>query len=178
MLSGIWAGIVSLIAAFLVWKWVYTAYEPLDLDPVSLSPSHVSTLLTLAIGTIILTALGVFYFSSLEAKKRGQKLWASQSKRAFINLFIPLFTGGTLCLLLLAKGYLGFMAPLTLIFSGLAQVNASNNTYREIRVFGVIQVILGLLAISFAEFGLWFWATGFGLVNILSGLFIYRRYNA
>ncbi len=176
-LSGIFAGIFSLIAAYLIWIYAYKSLGPLSLEPIPLSPAILRDILLIACGTILLTFLGVYYFNRKEARKRKQKLWGVQSKRAVINLAIPLISGGLLCLILLLKGYVGFMVPLTLIFYGLAQVNASNNTYKELRIFGILAILLGLLSVLFLEFSLLFWAIGFGVINIFSGIYIQIQYN-
>jgi hypothetical protein len=93
-----------------------------------------------------------------------------------INLFIPLVTGGILCLMLLVKGFVGLVAPLTLIFYGLGLVNASKYTLPEVRSLGLVQLALGLLASWFVGYGLLFWTVGFGLVHIVYGLIMHYKY--
>jgi hypothetical protein len=41
---------------------------------------------------------------------------------------------------------------------------------------GLIQVVLGLLAVSFIEWSLLLWAIGFGLAHIVYGIYIYYKY--
>ena len=65
------------------------------------------------------------------------------------SFFPALITGGLLVLILLVKGFLGLIAPLCLLFYGLALVNASKYTLKETRGLGVIEIILGLLGIYF-----------------------------
>jgi hypothetical protein len=55
-------------------------------------------------------------------------------------------------------------------------VNASKYTLPEIRSLGLIEIFLGLIAIQFIEYGLLFWAFGFGAIQIVYGLFIQRKY--
>jgi len=93
-----------------------------------------------------------------------------------INLFIPLITGGILSLIFLFKGYIGIVAPLTLIFYGLALVNASKYTLTEIRSLGIVEIILGLLAAQFIGYGLIFWALGFGVLHIIYGIVMHLKY--
>ena len=76
----------------------------------------------------------------------------------------------------LFKGYIGVVAPLTLIFYGLALVNASKYTLTEIRSLGLIEIILGLIAFQFIGYGLLFWSIGFGLLHILYGLAMHIKY--
>ena len=87
----------------------------------------------------------------------------------------PLIAGGTLCLMLLLKGYIGFVAPFTLIFYGLALVNASKYTLTQVRSLGLLEIALGLIATHFIGYGLIFWAIGFGVLHIIYGLVIQRQ---
>jgi hypothetical protein len=95
-----------------------------------------------------------------------------------MNLAIPLCTGGVLCLILLVKGYVGLVAPLTLIFYGLALVNGSHNTLSELKSLGIIEIILGVIAVYFIGYGLIFWAVGFGVMHIVYGTFMHIKYGS
>jgi hypothetical protein len=95
-----------------------------------------------------------------------------------INLSIPLVAGGLVCLILLNKGYISLLAPLTLVFYGLALVNASKYTLSEIRSLGIIEIALGLLALFFIGFGLIFWSLGFGILHIIYGIVMQRKYGS
>ena len=79
---------------------------------------------------------------------------------------IPLATGGIFCLIMVVQGYTGMVAPATLVFYGLALVNASKYTFEHIKYLGLVQISLGLLAAVFINHGLLFWALGFGVVHI------------
>jgi len=70
------------------------------------------------------------------------------------------------------------VAPLTLIFYGLALVNASKYTLSEIRSFGIAEIVLGLIAMAFIGYGLLFWAIGFGLLHIIYGIIMHVRYGS
>ena len=77
--------------------------------------------------------------------------------------------------MLLFKGYIGFVAPFTLIFYGLALVNASKYTLSQVRSLGILEIILGLVATHFIGYGLIFWAIGFGVLHIVYGLLIQKQ---
>jgi len=113
-----------------------------------------------------------------KARKTNQKLWDSQSQRLLINLFIPLAVGGILCLILLSKGFIGLIAPLTLVFYGLALINASKYTLSEIRSLGIIEVALGLIGCQFVGYGLILWALGFGILHIIYGIVMHVKYDS
>ena len=135
-------------------------------------------LLVIAAVTIFCTFAAGIYFTTRKARKENQKLWDMQTQRLLINLAIPLVTGGILCLMLLLQGYLGFVAPFTLIFYGLALVNASKYTLTEIRSLGIAEVIVGLLASYYIGYGLIFWAIGFGVLHIIYGIIMQTRYGS
>lgn len=94
-----------------------------------------------------------------------------------INFAIPLVTGGLFILFLVEKEMLNLVAPLTLIFYGLACVNASKYTLRDVRYLGITMIILGLLSTWFINFGLLFWALGFGLCHIIYGSMMHFKYD-
>jgi hypothetical protein len=116
------------------------------------------------------------FFTIRKAKRKGLAIWDNTAKRLFINLFLPLAAGGVFCLTLLYHGLVALVAPATLLFYGLALINASKYTLHDIRALGVCQIILGLLASVFIGYGLIFWAIGFGLLHILYGTIMYYKY--
>lgn len=172
-LSGIMAGIYALIGAHIA---------------NGLIESHSGYYVTLESKTfklILLTAFLVLLFSIVtaailtasKAKKQGEKIWNSTSKRVLVNFLIPLVTGGIFGLLLLRNGYYGLIAPVTLLFYGLACVNASKYTLRDVRYLGITIIILGLIATEFSGYALEFWALGFGVCHILYGSIMHFKYD-
>jgi hypothetical protein len=177
-LSGIAAGIIALIGAWVANRFIYIESDYYGYNTVIISSDAVLSLL--AIGTVVLIlaiSAGIF-FTALKAKKANQKIWNSQAKRLLVNLSIPLVTGGLLCLIFLSRGFIGIIAPLTLIFYGLALVNASKYTHEEIRSLGIMEIALGLISAYFIGFGLLFWAIGFGLLHIVYGIIMHYRYGS
>lgn len=169
--AGILAGIYALAGAFTVYK-VFgfnpdaITYVLPDLQMVLLSASIV---LILAIGTAIL-------FSQKKANQSGEKIWNAVSKQLISHVAVPLIAGGVLTLVLLSKGLVGLLAPLTLMFYGLALYNAGKFTFDAVKFFGLIQIGLGLLGCYFIEYGLLLWAFGFGVLHIVYGAYIHFRY--
>jgi hypothetical protein len=94
-----------------------------------------------------------------------------------VNLSIPLITGGLFILIVLGTGHYGLAAPASLIFYGLALIQASSNTYDEIRYLGFSEIILGLISAILPGFGLIFWALGFGVLHIVYGTIMYNKYD-
>lgn len=135
------------------------------------------TLLAALFGSVLLLALFTGIGMSIrKAKRSGQPVWDATAKRMLLNLFIPLVSGGIYCLVLLYHNQVALVLPATLLFYGLALLNASKYTINDIRYLGVLEVILGLLASLFTDFGLLFWAVGFGILHIVYGISIYLKY--
>jgi hypothetical protein len=176
--SGVSAGIIALIGAYLAYQTVYAGHDYLGYRKVELTGENLTMLLGIAIGVLILSLASSVYFTVLKAKRTKQNLWDAQTKRLITNLLIPLVTGGVLCLMLLLKGYLGLVAPLTLIFYGLALVNASKFTLHDIRSLGILEITLGLIAVQFIGYGLLFWSLGFGLLHIVYGIIMQVKYGS
>lgn len=176
-LSGISAGVIALVGAWFAHTLVYNNAS-LAYSAQSTEQGVERNLLLLASLTILTAVLAGIFFTKRKAKQINQPLWDAQTKLILINLAIPLVTGGLLCLLLLQQGLIGLLAPLTLIFYGLALVNASKYTFKEVGSLGIVEIILGLVAIQFIGYGLYFWAFGFGILHIVYGIIMQLKYGS
>ena len=78
--------------------------------------------------------------------------------------------------MLIKHGSVGLVAPATLVFYGLALLNASKYTFNDIKYLGVFEIILGLISAYYIGRGLLFWAIGFGVLHILYGTLMYFKY--
>ncbi|MFZ0391722.1 MAG: hypothetical protein WAN36_14775, partial [Calditrichia bacterium] len=166
-LSG-WAGIMAGVYAL---AGVYVAFKVYHFNPDKIfysstgagrTMSSLPDLLLLAFLILILALSTAIFFSWRRAKKRNETAWNATSKRLLANMAVPLLTGGILILVLVSKGLSGLVAPLTLLFYGLALYNAGKFTYNEVKYLGMIQIGLGLISSWFIEYGLLLWAIGFG----------------
>ena len=175
-LSGVSTGIIALAGVFVAYLTIFKGQDYLVYNAIELKSESLNLLLLIAIGTLALSIVLAIFFTRRKTNRQNQSVWDNQTKRLLINLFIPLFTGGVLCLMLLLKGYVGLLPPLTLIFYGLALVNGSKYSLPEIRTLGLFEIIIGLIAIQFIEYGLLFWAFGFGLIQIVYGLIVQMKY--
>ena len=177
-LSGVASGITALAGAWYAYRNIYTESDFYGYQVVTISSESIASIIGLGVVILILAIGAGVFFTAKKAKKANQKVWNSQAKRLLINLSIPLVTGGLLSLIFLSRGFIGIIAPLTLIFYGLALVNASKYTHEEIRSLGIIEIILGLISAYFIGFGLLFWAIGFGLLHIVYGIIMHYRYGS
>lgn len=177
-ISGVVAGLLALGGAYLAYQTVYLQQDYMSYRVALMTPESVVQLVGIAVGVLLLSIGGGIFFGQRKAKKLHLKFWDAQAKRLIINLTIPLVAGGTLCLILLFKGFIGLVAPLTLIFYGLSLINASKYTLAEIRSLGICQVILGLIGSHFIGYGLLLWAIGFGILHIIYGVVMYIKYES
>ncbi|MGF1584426.1 MAG: hypothetical protein ACFCUM_03825 [Bacteroidales bacterium] len=176
--SGIMAGIYALAGAYIAWKLF--CFNPDDIIYQSTGRQVISAndlyLLLLALLILVLAVGTAIFLSYRKSKGNGERLWNPAARRLVINMAIPLGTGGVFIIILLLKGLAGLIIPVTLIFYGLALLNASKFTYEEVKYLGIIEIILGLAASYFVGYGLLLWATGFGVMHIIYGIFMHLKY--
>lgn len=176
-LSGVMAGIYALIGAAVAYNLVYTSqemvYKQLIIRDVR---GNVVTLIIIALAILVAAVLTGVYLTRKKARKQGLNTWDESAKRTLINLMIPLIAGGILVVILYNQGLIGMIAPVTLIFYGMGLINASHYTYRDIRLLGISEVILGLIASAVIGYGLLIWAIGFGVLHIVYGAMMYFKY--
>jgi hypothetical protein len=135
-----------------------------------------SPLFYIAICTFIAAFAGAFFFTWLKSKKQGIPLWGVTSRRLMWNVLIPMITGGIFLYRMAELGNYGLLAPGCLIFYGLALLNASKYTLKEIRWLGFSQIALGILNCWAIGYGLYFWMAGFGVMHIVYGVYMWWRY--
>lgn len=176
-ISGILAGIYALIGAWMAYKTIYFDTSTMgSYKNLVISEEAVIRLLVIAVTVALLSLATGILLSIRKAKKNNETFWNSTARRLVINFLIPLATGGFFILFLIEKEMLGLVAPLTLIFYGLACVNASKYTLGGVRYLGITFIFLGLLSTWFLGYGLLFWALGFGVCHILYGSIMYFKY--
>lgn len=183
------SGLAGVIIGILAFTCILSAYFYLGFSPTQsryydlvkdVNGEFNSSVLLFAFadfGIVLIASLSTGIIMSMrKAKKQGLIIWDATAKRMLVNFFIPLFTGGFFCLILLYHQQVALIVPTTLIFYGLALLNASKYTINEIRYLGIIIILTGLLASIFIDYGLLLWAFGFGLLHIVYGITIYFKY--
>lgn len=176
-LSGVLAGAYALVGAYLAYRFLNARENYHYQTEVARENDTVMFLLAVATGILLLSIGTAILMTTIKARKHGEKVWNSTSKRLLANFLIPLGTGGVFALLLLGHGFYTLIAPATLIFYGLACVNASKYTFRDVRYLGITVIILGLLATEFYDYALGFWALGFGVCHIVYGGIMHFKYD-
>ncbi len=176
-LSGVFAGLVALLGAI----YVYFVFQREGINYFEgsrnvFTKSLVKELVLVGTVILLLALLSGYFFTSKKSKTKNVKIWDQTTKRLLFNFAIPLFTGGFFCLGLMYHHLYVFVAPATLIFYGLALVNAEKYTLTDVKYLGYCQIVLGLLSFFFLGWGLMFWAIGFGVLHIVYGIVMYKKY--
>ncbi len=173
-LSGVAAGVTAILGA--AFAYFYLLRDPGATDYNSFQES----LILLADALVVLVlSLGIgFYMSWRKAQRNGAGLFNKVTYRILYSLAVPLVAGGIFCMIYLLKGDIRTVIAATLIFYGLALVNASKYTYGEIHYLGLTEIVLGLLAAVFGRCGLLIWTLGFGVCHVLYGLVMHFKYDA
>lgn len=133
-------------------------------------------LLGVAVVVFVMAFLSAYYLTWRKAQKQGLPVWDHTSKRLAWNMFLPLLAGGAFILGMLRYDVWLFVAPASLLFYGLALVNASKYTLNDIRYLGYCEIILGTINMLYPGYGLWFWAVGFGVLHIIYGIIMWNKY--
>jgi len=172
-LTGILAGIYALIGAAVTYYFVTTySYGTLLLDGWVFK-----TIVFILFMVAFLSIVTGIYLTTKKAKKNGEKIWDTSSRRLIFNFLIPLVVGGLYILIILSQGRYGQTGGLMLIFYGLALINASKYSIGNIKYLGYCEVILGLLATLYPGYGFWIWVVGFGFMHIIYGTYMHFKYD-
>lgn len=177
-LSGVFAGLVGLIGAYLAHRELNKYFNDADGFGVDAELNIEFKLIKIGISVLLIALAGGLLFTYRQSRKKKLPIWDKTAKTLLINLAIPLIAGGffIIALLLNHPNSFGLIAPSCLIFYGLALINASKYTYTDIRFLGIFEIVLGIFALFNIGYGLYFWAFGFGVLHIVYGLMMYFKY--
>ncbi len=177
-LSGVLAGIYAIIGAGIAWYWIYFPLSQWGDPSLELSDSElIWRILILALIILGLALISAWTMSKQKSVKASQKFWTSASKRFWQALFIPVLLGGLFCFALVHEHTFQLIPAAMLCFYGLGLVSASHFTLGEIKKLGFSQLGFGVLAAFFPQFGLLFWAGGFGILHVIYGSMMYYKYD-
>lgn len=182
-LSGITAGIFALLGAGMAYVYLgrmpfagqfynSTSAEETYRWGISLPIFFLIDALVVLTGALI----GGIYFTTRKARRKGLPIWDALTRRLLISLAIPLAAGGLFAVALFLQGLPWLIAPVTLLFYGLALINAGKYTLNDVHFLGLGEVALGLTGVFLPGFGLELWALGFGFLHIIYGVLMYLKY--
>lgn len=177
-LSGIFPGVFAIGGAIIAWYLILDSGNFEYLRGLSENADIRWQMVITALSVLLLSVASGFYFSIRKALRSGKSFWTPVTKRLLSNLFIPLAAGGLFVLILFIQGFFQLIVPSLLVFYGLALINAGKFTYGEIFYMGILEITLGLISAFFPELALVFWSLGFGVLHIVYGWYMYRKYEA
>ena len=178
--SGIFAGIFALIGAWYgnVQFDLYINQKKLvaNLDPNEENLKLVLFLICLSV--LVASIIVAYFFSKKKATKNGHKLFDKTSIKLVVNMSIPLLVGGVFCIAMLYHGgfFIFLIAPPMLIFYGLALFNGSKYTFHEIKILGLLEICIGIVALFYYGNGLLCWVLGFGVLHIIYGTLVWYKH--
>lgn len=169
-MSGVAAGTAALLGAAAAWPVVHRGRQYTGL-------SLTGELVAIMVGVLVLAAASGLYFSLRKARRTGARFWMPVTRQILADFAVPMTAGGLFCLALLRYGWFDLAQAAALVFYGLALIAAGARTYRDIKVLGYCEIVLGLAAAFVGRYGLYFWTAGFGVLHILYGVIMYYRYD-
>jgi hypothetical protein len=176
-LSGVFAGISAIVGAgFAINILDNNGINYFDDNQIVLDQNIIFQLFGIAVLVLISAISFGIFFTVRKSMKNNLPIWTTATKNMLLNLAIPLLVGAVFCLALYLQRYFGLIAPATLLFYGLALINAEKYTLTDIKYLGYCELILGCISLFYIGMGLVFWVIGFGLLHIVYGLIMYKKH--
>ncbi|TDD96989.1 hypothetical protein [Flavobacterium cellulosilyticum] len=176
-LSGVFAGISALLGGGYAFQLAKdNGINLLDGTNDVYRPELIKQLVVVGFFIFVFALFFGILFTVRKSQKNKLAIWTSATKKLLLNLTIPLFVGGVFCLALIHHHLFVLVAPSTLVFYGLALINAEKYTLSDIKYLGIFQALLGCIALFFLGSGFLFWMIGFGVLHVLYGLILYNKY--
>ncbi|MEJ5147935.1 hypothetical protein [Sphingobacterium sp. MYb388] len=139
-------------------------------------PLIIMKLLTTAILVLIASIFTGVFMAIKKAKANRQNIWNTTSRALLFAMAVPLCTGGLFAIIAIFKENYAVVSSILLIFYGLALTAGSHYTFSEIKGLGILEIVLGLLALLFPGNGIIFLALGFGVLHIIYGVIVHKKY--
>jgi hypothetical protein len=112
-----------------------------------------------------------------KAKAAKSTLFYGAGRKFALNLFPAMIAGGVLTIVLYRQQLFGIMPGVWLLLYGVSVVTGGAFSVKIVPLMGISFMVLGTVALlSPFEFANWFMAAGFGLLHIVFGIVIARRY--
>lgn len=181
-LAGVLAGAAALAGTAAAWVYTNSSpFMPFEYEKAftnnSLNPDFLRFFFINGLIVLSLALFTGFFFSKRQAERHGKEFWTRGARLMLINFSIPLITGAAFIVVMVHYQLIFLIPASCMIFYGLALVNGSKYTLHDIRVLGLFEIILGLAACVIPQYGILLWAMGFGILHIIYGLLIRRKYD-
>lgn len=171
-ISGITSGIYAIIGSLIAYQ--YVSKNNIQVD--NLNNNTFFLLFADLVLIIFLSLITSFIITRRKTKQDNTNGWSILTKKMLYNFSIILIPSTIYVLILIMKNDFVSAGSLMLFLYGASLINASNHTFKEIKILGLIEILLGILIISFPEFTFWLWLTGAGIVHVIFGLYMYLKH--
>ena len=180
MVVGLWA----LLGAAVVSFWVYGSFSPLWgawINPVR-DADWSSFLIVAGVCSVVFCAAfkTVWDMSRQRARREGLEFRLDAGSRHLLGRFFTVMVvGGLVCLTPLMNGLWNMVPGIMLVFYGLAMVVISPIAFKVsvTKYIGYADIVLGIVALAFAPWGIMLWAIGFGIIHIVWGIWFHVRFD-
>lgn len=116
-------------------------------------------------------------FIQRKTRHGDRSVFAAPGRQFFLSFSPPVLAGGALTWILYQQGAWTVMPGMWLMLYGAGVVTAGAFSVRVVPIMGLCFMLLGAAALACPPaWGNWFLAFGFGVVHIIFGLIIARRY--
>lgn len=176
-ISSILIGTYALLGAAYAYYQVYGFDSQMGYrDHYVNEPLVIVKLVTTAILVLIASIFTGVFMAIKKAKANRQSIWNTTSRALLFAMAVPLYTGGLFAMIAIFKENYAIVSSILLIFYGLALTAGSHYTFSEIKGLGILEIVLGLLALLLPGNGIIFWALGFGVLHIIYGVIVHKKY--
>lgn len=139
-------------------------------------PTSFLWLLAWCIDAVFAASVGVYLMQRKAARAR-VSLLSSNARKFFISLCTPIFAGAVLTYVLFHANETDLLPGTWLLLYGAGVITGGSFSVKIVPVMGICFVVLGCLALlTPPAWGHWFMLVGFGILHIIFGSFIARRY--
>jgi hypothetical protein len=176
--AGIGAGVVALLGAWGAWIMFHADGVVINYTVTIADLQHDTriSLVILAVSVLLLALTISWFFSRRIIRAHAEPVNVTVMQHLALSFALPILVGAFLTLMLFFHAALWTVVPSMLLFYGLAVFSAGSFTFGEVRLLGIIEILLGINAALFPALGLYFWAAGFGLLHIVYGVLFFRKY--
>ncbi|MFQ5628358.1 MAG: hypothetical protein ACE5I1_06335 [bacterium] len=145
--------------------------------PIAASQNTTATwLLCWVVDSVFAVSLGV-YLMHRKAQRARMPLLSRNARKFFISLCTPIFAGAVLTYVLFRADSVTILPGMWMLLYGAGVITGGSFSVKIIPVMGACFMVLGCIALFAPEaWGIWFMVFGFGLLHIVFGSFIARRY--
>jgi len=115
--------------------------------------------------------------AATKAKRANSSLFSGPGRKFVLSFAPPIIVGGLLTLVLFQMGSVAVLPGVWLLLYGTAIVTGGAFSVRAVPIMGLCLMALGAAALfAPAQWGNWFMAAGFGIVQSIFGVWIAIRY--